>query len=146
MRGQVKPVNSLVISGNCYFENYHRKDKAEPGDILLSPQIENKNISTYEDTYHMNGLRGYLRAYIYIKQNWGILNQTEIFPDRENNFGKNDLIIDVANLCAEMVSKLAGAKIYRTYREHYTIHEYVPNAFKGKKGHYNNKKGDKNEN
>lgn len=136
MRGNQKPTKELALSGRCYIQNYNNGAKAEAGDVLLCPQIENKsNYLIEKDTYHITGLKGYLRAYVYTGKVWGILNSVEVFLDKENNYSKTDLIIDVADICTVSIAKLAGTKIYRTYRDHYTIHEYKPNPFKGKKGH-----------
>ena len=140
MRGKAKKTKTLVISGKTHLQGCGAENKAAIGDVLLSPQIDNKNNFVIdEDLYHQNGHRGYLRAHVYDGKNWGNLNSNEIFQDKENNFSKTELAIDTAQICITSIASLAGTALYRTYRDHYTIYQYTPGEFKGKKGHFGKK-------
>jgi hypothetical protein len=139
MRGKIKKTESLILSGKTYLQD-HDSYTPKNGDVLLAPYIENKNNFLFTaETYYQSGNKGYFRAYVYDGKNWGHLNQVEVFPNKENHFLKSELAIDTFNLCLESINKLAGTILYRTYRGHYTIHQYIAAPFKGKKGHYKTK-------
>lgn len=138
MRGQLKLNKSLTISGKLYIHNYNESGTPEKGDILLSPHIENKNnYLITPELYHQTGNKGYLRLHIFTGQDWGSLLPMEFFLNKENHFNKKELIIDTCQICLEIARQFQGTKVNKTYREHYSMKEYEPNPFKGKKGHYN---------
>ncbi len=135
MRGRIKPTKTLTISGKSYLQSYNDDTDPSVGDILLVPHIENKTSISFPNAYEETGSKGYFRAHIYDGRDWGVLNYAEIFPDKEHQFLKSEYPLDIARICSDVISNLTGTIVYRTYRNHYTIHKYIPNDFKGKKGH-----------
>ena len=138
MRGRIKPTKTLTINGKSYLQSYNDDTNPSMGDVLLVPHIENRNNMSFPAAYQETGSKGYFRAHIYDGQDWGVLNYVEIFPDKQHQFSKSEYPIDIAGVCTETISKLSGTVIYRTYRNHYTTNNYIPNDFKGKKGHMKN--------
>ena len=135
MRGKLKQTKTLTISGKSYLQSHNDDTDPSMGDVLLVPHIENRNNISFPEAYEETGSKGYFRPHIFDGRDWGVLNYVEIFPDKEHQFLKSEYPLDIAGVCSEVIRKLAGTVIYRTYRDHYTTHKYIPNDFKGKKGH-----------
>jgi len=138
MRGRIKPTKTITISGKSYLQHYNDDTDQVIGDVLLIPHIENRTNISLPEIYRETGSKGYYRAFIYDGRDWGVLNYIEIFPDKEHQFSKSEYPIDIARVCSEIIIKLSNTVIYRTYRNHYTTNKYIPNDFKGKKGHMKN--------
>ncbi len=135
MRGRAKNQKKLVISGSVYLELQSEEQilSAEAGDILFYIDVE-APFYPNDGSYSFNGYKGCFKMKIFDGKIWAYLNHHEFFDNKENQFSKNEYPINCYKLCVEVIKKFAGTTIYRGYRDHYTLTEYQPNDFKGKKG------------
>jgi hypothetical protein len=135
VRGRAKNQKKLVISGTIFLdlESEDQLLTPEAGDVLFYIEVEGPFYPN-DGTYSFNGYKGCFRMRVFDGKIWGFLNPQEFFPNKENHFAKSEYPINCYNLCSEIMKKFAGTTIYRTYRDHYTLIEYQPNDFKGKKG------------
>ncbi len=135
MRGQLKTVKSINISGNVYLL-YHDEDKLKSpliGDIYLYLNDEEELYPILMNDYQIKGYKGYFKLKIYDGRAWCFLNALDFFDDRLHQFGKNEICFYRFELCKERLIEAAGTTVYRTYREHYSTHLYKPDEYKGKK-------------
>jgi len=135
MRGRAKNQKKLTISGVSFLElrDDERLCEAAAGDVFFQVDVEGAHYPN-DGTYAFKGYKGHFRLRIFDGKIWAFLNQHEFFTNKENQFSKSEFPINCYDLCADMMKKFAGTTIYRTYRDHYTITQYQPNDFKGKKG------------
>lgn len=138
-RGRVKETKSLTLTGNLFLKyEYDVSSEFVPGDILFV--LNNDSTSPIKGGYFTTGHAGYFKLYVYDGFSWCHLIDNEFFDNKENHFSKKEIPIDNFNFIKDFVAKYEGAKVYRSYRDHYTQYLHQMNTFKGKKGHYNEKK------
>ena len=125
-RYQSKPVERkcLALSGNVHLQYVDDEAIEHPvkGDLKLYPWNEALN-STRLGEYGATGFSGYFKADMYDGKQWCLVLVNDIFTEGEHHFSKSERPIDTANLCKEILQKLAGKNLHRTYREHYTLAE-----------------------
>jgi hypothetical protein len=137
MRGELKEVKKLVISGRV-FNEFDLRDKAMvflTGDIMLYATIDSK-IQIEAEDYNFMGYRGYFKAKVFDGKNWNHILLDEFLTARENRFPKNEYIMAYFLQTKEAMEQFAGKVLNKTYRDHYTLKTYVLNPYKGKKGHW----------
>lgn len=150
-RGKAKPIKPITVTGNAYLIYYISGELLEfidpqyegmqplKGDLGLLPVFDEKRVVEYH--LSRSGHPGYFKPFIFDGKSWCHVKLDDLFLGKENYFSKKDFPLDVYNnLIVPEVKKLGQEKLvlYEGYRRHYTTHLYTPNAFKGKKGHYNN--------
>ncbi len=134
MRGNDKVAKELIISGNSFFTYIHEEEfkLAKKGDVAFYSVLETKATDPWR-TFKKNGIKGYLKAKIFDGKEWNYINLTEIFEFKENFFSKHEIPINVFYLCSELISKQKNTKLYKTYRDHYSIYQYEREGYKGRK-------------
>ena len=135
MRGQLKEVKSIKLSGNAYLLHYHTEEIENPkiGDIYLYLNDEAELYAILMNNYQIKGYKGYFKLKVYDGRAWCLLNSLDFFEDRLNQFSKNEICFYTFNLCQEKLIDAVGTLVYRTYREHYSTHLHVAGEYKGKK-------------
>jgi hypothetical protein len=135
MRGQTKNVKKITLSGNVYLLHHHEEELDNPqiGDVYLCINDEKELYSIILNNYKTNGYKGYFKARIYDGYDWGVLNNIDFFEDKINHFSKKDICFYNFPSCQERIEGYAGSPVYRTYREHYTLHLHVSGEYKGKR-------------
>jgi hypothetical protein len=135
MRGRTKNQKKLVISGVTFLEMHSEivLENLEAGDLLFCIDVE-APFYPNDGSYAFSGYKGCFRMKVFDGKIWALLNAQEFFDQKENCFNKTEYPITCYNLCSELIKKFAGLTLYKTYRDHYTLREYQPNDFKGKKG------------
>lgn len=137
MRGQPKNTKSLIISGNIYlkYEDDEQLATPEKGDIYLYLNTENTFKTLIKGDYFNKGYAGYFKADIFDGKEWQLLNIGEFFEFKEHHFTKSECSIDTYKLCVELLAPFAGNEVYKGYRGgHYSLHQYEPGIYKGKRG------------
>ena len=136
MRGQDKNVKSITLTGNAYLLHHHEEEisKAKLGDVYLYLNDEKELFSIINNDYKIKGYKGYFKAKVYDGHSWGLLNNLDFFEDRINQFSRADVCCHNFILCQERMLSFANVVVYRTYREHYTVHLHVSGEYKGSKG------------
>lgn len=116
-----KPKVLLTVGSNIYL--LHIDDEAletpQKGDLKVYPYNDLLNGMRCGD-YESTGFSGYFKVDIYDGWGWRLILLNDVFPHRENHFSKSERPIDSYILCREILKKLAGKNLQRTYREHYT--------------------------
>jgi hypothetical protein len=138
MRGQAKTVKSLFLSGNVYlkYEDEEALETPEKGDICLYLNTENTDKTRIKGDYFRTGYAGYYKAEIFDGKEWQFLNVNDFCEHKEHYFSKSERSFDTYTLCSEFFRNAAGAEVFKGYRGgHYSLHQYVPGVYKGKKGH-----------
>ena len=90
--------------------------------------------------YKIKGYKGYFKAKIFDGYDWGMLNNNDFFEDKLNHFSKSEICLYSFQLCQVRVESYSKQIVYRTYREHYTLHPPIVGEYKGKKGKKGKKK------
>lgn len=115
---------TLKATGKVYIKDFNDNIQLSTGDMRIYMNIDKNLLS--EDKYHSIGVSGYFKGEIYDGKFWKLIDMEEFFDDREYKFSKQEMPIDTANLCVDILSnKSSEINLYRTYRGHYTIDEYV---------------------
>ena len=139
MRGHVKNLKSLHISGNVFLEEIDIEEiiAAKKGDIILYPVVE-RSVVDLAKFYYKKGCRGYFKAKIYDDYNWCHIDMLDLFDDKQHYFSKSEIPIYTYNLCKSMLEDMKDTELFKTYREHYTLDMPERNGFKGRKDAINN--------
>jgi hypothetical protein len=134
MRGRDKIAKELSISGNSFYMYLHEEEikLAKKGDVAFFSVLETKATDPWR-TFETSGFKGYLKAKISDGKEWNHINLAEIFEFRENFFSKQDIPLNVYYLCSELIKLQKGLKLYKTYRDHYSIYQYEREGYKGRK-------------
>lgn len=118
--------NQVTLSGNVYIKyvDIDQIEKATLGDIML---FLNSDTSTHIATdYFSTNLNGYFKAKLFDGRVWQYIDIVEFCTFAENKFAKRQKPIDTAHLCKSIIEKFKGTTLYKTYRGHFTINEYIP--------------------
>lgn len=135
MRGKQKESKSLAISDNIYLYEHDCKEQLEKGDVVFHAVLEKSTIDPV-DSYFRKGIKGYFKAKIFDGIKLCHIDISEFCENKEYVFSKNEIPIYTFQLCKEILQSSNKKDVFRTYREHYSVSEYVQtNPFKGKKGH-----------
>jgi len=67
---------------------------------------------------------GYIKAGLFDGLVWQNMDITEFCSERENKFTKKQRGLDSAYLCRSIMEAQAGVALFKTYRGHFTRHEY----------------------
>jgi hypothetical protein len=113
----------FLLSGNVYIKYYDEPVSLVQGDIRLF--LHDDSIRTFQGDYETTSYSGYLKGEVYDGKHWQLLDFDEFFDDREYKYGKKQRPLDTAILCQEMLANFRNEEIYRTYRGHFTRHEYT---------------------
>jgi len=141
VRGQAKEIKSLKLSGKVYLDIEEEMNikKAEKGDLYLYLFLESLNTNPI-NAYYKKGYKGYFKAKVYDGYIWCQLDYFDFFQGKENYFSKNEISINVFELCKDILEKESNTEVYKTYRCHYSKYKYESDGnYKGKKGHFNKK-------
>lgn len=141
MRGEVKNFKTLVISGKVYlrFEDDPEEIIPASGDVVFFLSTDSDTRKPMQGEYYRTGSKGYLKLDIFDGKSWQPLILADFFEQNENHYSKKERPIDTFNLCCSIFAQFVGKPVYKIYREHYTLKEYIPNPFKGKKANYKEK-------
>jgi hypothetical protein len=141
MRGHVKNLKSLHITGNIFLEEIDIDEitSAVKGDILLYPVVE-RSVVDLSQFYYKKGCRGYFKAKIYDGYNWCHIDMLDLFDDKQNYFSKTEIPIYTFKLCKSVIEDMKDMELFKTYREHYTKDMPERHGFKGRKDSINKSK------
>jgi hypothetical protein len=136
MRGQSKTVKTLTLSGNVYLSHINEKELENPksGDVCLYLNDEEELFAIIMNDYKIKGYKGYFKAKIFDGYDWGMLNNNDFFEDKLNHFSKSEICFYSFQLCQARIENYSKQIVYRTYREHYTLHQHIAGEYKGRKG------------
>lgn len=136
MRGQSKTFKTIILSGNVYLSHHNEEEINNPkiGDVYLCLNDEEELFPIIMNDYKIKGYKGYFKAKIFDGYEWGILNNNDFFEDKINHFSKSEICLYNFAECQERIKSHANQPVYRTYREHYTLKQYIAGEFKGRKG------------
>ncbi len=115
-----KPKKPIVLTGEVWLEYVDEEVTPAKGDLKLFASCKELH-DQYQGMYDRTGFVGYFRVDVHDGWQWKPVILTELFPDREHYFGKYECPIDTFNLCADIIRKLKGKSLMRTYREHYEL-------------------------
>lgn len=114
---------AIVLNGNVYLQ-YRDDELAQSvkGDLLVFAECKQLH-TNYLAEYEQTGFTGYFKVDVFDGKDWQPVILNDIFDHHEHHFCKTERPIDTYNLCREMLQKLAGRSLTRTYREHYELEE-----------------------
>lgn len=117
-----KPLKPIVLSGNVFLEYVDDEALAKPakGDVKMFASCKELH-TTYLGAYEYTGFVGYFKVDVFDGYDWKPVILSELFPGREHYFSKSECPIDTYRLCAEIIARLKGRSLKRTYREHYEL-------------------------
>ena len=120
----------ITITGNVYIKYIDDIAKPSVGDIILLLNDDAKTVhaGNYDDVC----TSGYVKAKLYDGLVWQNIVMGEFCHQRENKFAKKQRPIDSILLCQDIMKQYKGNIMYRTYRGHFTMHEYVPVLYERK--------------
>lgn len=137
MRGQEKPLKTIILTGNVYlkYEDDEQIARAEKGDIYLYLNSENSERVPLKGNYYNKGYVGYFKADVYDGKEWQILTITDLLEEKENHFSKTECAIYTYQLAADILRTKSGTELYKGYRGgHYTTYRHIAQPYKGRKG------------
>ncbi len=114
----------ITLTGNVYLKYYDEPSDFIKGDMRLF--LYDDAISTFPGDYDNSSYSGYFKAEVYDSKYWQIIDMEEFFADREYKYRKKQIPFETARLCKEILSEFKGVVLYRTYRGHFTMNEYIP--------------------
>lgn len=123
---QAAPVRrvAIMLTGKNFLR-YRDEEEialAEKGDTLFFPCSDALN-GVHVGAYDRTGFAGYFKVDVYDGREWRPVILQSLFPGREHYFSKKECSIDTFNLCADIVTRLKGREVVRTYREHYGLED-----------------------
>jgi hypothetical protein len=119
-----KPRVTIELTGDVYlmYRDEETIAVAKKGDLMLYPY--NEALQTIrQGEYDEKGFSGYFKVDVYDGREWRLVLLNDIFPKREHHFSKTERPIDTYGLCEDILRRMAGTTLVRTYREHYTPDE-----------------------
>ncbi|MGI4776348.1 MAG: hypothetical protein ACRYE9_05485 [Janthinobacterium lividum] len=122
--------DKIIITGNVYIKYIDDIIKPLIGDIILLLNDDAK--TAYAGNYENVSTSGYVKAKLYDGLVWQNIVIGEFCHQRENKFAKKQRAIDSILLCQIIIKKYKGNIMYKTYRGHFTMHEYVPVLYERK--------------
>lgn len=120
----------IILSGKVVVK-YIDDNAPSVGDLML--YLADDATSVFVGEYDSTGRSGAIKAQLYDGRFWQFIDITEFCENRENKYAKKHRPIDNIHLCAEILSEFQGVTMYRTYRGHFTRHEYEPQEYIRKK-------------
>ncbi len=114
----------IVLTGKAYLLYVEDEALQTPakGDLMVYPQNDALH-SLRQGDYYSTGFSGYFKVDVWDGKQWCAVIIQGIFPDGEHRFTKKECPIDTYAVCKEILVKLAGSTLVRTYREHYEPEE-----------------------
>jgi hypothetical protein len=137
MRGREKKVTSYPLTGRVFlaFSNEYTTNLPLKGDLLLYRNTDMVGAAgVVQGEYTQLGHAGYFRADIYDGNEWQHIDLDEFMEDRVHHFSKKERPLDVFLLLKPLLEAFKSTPVYRSYRNHYTLHLHVPGIYKGRKG------------
>ncbi|MDF2964796.1 MAG: hypothetical protein K0Q51_184 [Rickettsiaceae bacterium] len=116
----------IITSGRVYIK-YEDEDLialAKIGDIKL--YLSDDATAIIAGDYENTRFSGYFKCKIFDGLVWQHMDITEICTNGENKFAKRQKPIDTAYLCKSIIEEHQGLTLYKTYRGHFSIKEYIP--------------------
>ena len=122
-KGNIYP--PLVMTGRCYLMDWEESylDSLQTGDVRFYMAADSMGRDKENPGYDFIGGAGYIKAMIYDGREWQFLVMDDVFTQKEHHFNKKEMPYDTYVICADVIAGLAGAKLYRTYRQHYKLTE-----------------------
>ncbi len=104
-------------------------DDATPrvGDVML--YLNDDSTTTNPGDYDDLSRSGYVKAKVFDGLVWQNIDITEFCHHRENKFSKKQRPIDSIDLCRDVMVSSSSIVIFKTYRGHFTRHEYEPGEY-----------------
>jgi len=115
--------NKIQITGKVYIKYITPIISPQLGDIKLL--LNDDAISLDKGDYDNLKFSGYIKAKIFDGLVWQNINISELCVGREYKFTKRQKSIDSALLCQDIIENHPKVTLYRTYRGHFTIREYI---------------------
>ena len=117
-----KPKKLIEISGTIGLEYVDEEQLAKPakGDLKLFPKCDELH-EAYFAQYDVTGFSGYFKVDVWDGYKWCPVVLAELFLHREHYFSKKEMPIDCYYLCRDILLKLTGQQLAKTYREHYEL-------------------------
>lgn len=130
-----KEKKTITLTGQVYLEYADEEALEHPvrGDLMMYPYNEPLN-TTHRGDYSTTGFAGYFKVNVFEGNVWCLVQVNDIFEHQEHHFSKMECPIDTYHLCADILRALAGRKLMRTYREHYTLDDAQDEAGQDKPG------------
>lgn len=116
----------IILSGKVVIR-YIDDTSPNTGDLMLYLADEAK--LPWVGEYDRTGRSGGIKAQLYDGRFWQQIDIAEFCENREHKYSKTHRPIDNINLCAEILAEYKGDVLYRTYRGHFTRHEYQPQEY-----------------
>lgn len=122
--------HKIIITGNVFIKYIDDVTKALIGDIILLLNDDARTVRA--GNYSVASASGYVKAKIYDGVVWQNIVIGEFCHQRENKFLKKQRAIDSVMLCQNIIQAYKGHIMYKTYRGHFTMHEYIPTIYERK--------------
>lgn len=120
----------IQLTGTVYIKYIDEIISPNCGDIKLL--LNDDAISTFVGDYENTSFSGYIKAKIYDGMVWQNIDIAEFCQKKENKFTKRQRAIDSAMLCKDIIKEYRNVILFKTYRGHFTIEEYVPMPYNRK--------------
>ncbi len=116
----------ITIAGKVYIKYIDTEQigSAKLGDIMLA--LSDDSISRTIGDYDNTKFSGYFKARIFDGLVWHHIDIAEFCHDSEHKFAKKQKPIDTAYLCRSIIEGYKSTILYKTYRGHFSIEEYIP--------------------
>ncbi|NDB83404.1 MAG: hypothetical protein EB127_11845 [Alphaproteobacteria bacterium] len=114
----------ITLTSNVFIKYIDDQNPVQ-GDLRLL--MHDDAISPFPGDYNYCNMSGYFKGEVFDGKFWQFINLDEFLNNREYKYPKKQLPIHTALLCKELLEKASKElNMFRTYRGHYTIHEYIP--------------------
>lgn len=115
----------ITLSGSVYIKYIDEPSVKQCGDILL--YLHDDAIAKHD--YNDLTVSGYIKAAVFDGLVWQNMDIAEFCLNKENKFAKKQRAIDFAELSRSILENAGGIMLFKTYRGHYTRHEYVQGEY-----------------
>lgn len=115
----------ISLTGKVFIKYIDEPHLKQCGDVLLYLHDDAIAKHDYEDLT----VSGYIKTSVFDGLVWQNMDITEFCTERENRFSKKQRAINSAALCRFIMEDQGGVQLFKTYRGHYTRHEYVQGEY-----------------
>lgn len=115
----------ITLTGSVFIKYIDEPHTKQCGDVLLYLHDDAIAVRNYDDLT----VSGYIKAALFDGLVWQNMDITEFCLERENRFTKRQRAINSAELCRFVMQDCGGIELFKTYRGHYTRHEYVQGEY-----------------
>ncbi len=124
VKRMVQDYKKIILTGNISIK-YIDDISPVKGDLRLL--MSDDAISAFPGDYEYSKMSGYFKGEVFDGKFWQLINLDEFLEHREYKYAKKQRPIDTGLFCKDLLSGLTeGVVMFRTYRGHFTRHEYIP--------------------